>query len=386
MKIGLIGFEFTSPNKGCEALVYSFLQTLSNISGSENTILNFSGTSLGFVPDSFKEMEFVNTSPKIKDIKMSYLRQMKSCDFIFDVTMGDSFSDIYSKEYYDYLVLHKWLAAHLCKHYILLPQTYGPFFHDNSDKKAKSVFKLAEKIYCRDELSQQLLRNHFSINDSVLVSDMAFVLPYDKFMYSFSTNEKIGINVSGLLYRGGFTHNNQFEMTIDYPLLIQRLIEHLMKQYEVHLIPHVIDLSENAHDDDYKICLDLNQKYPATILAPAFQNPIEAKSYISNMDIFIGARMHSTIASFSSGVITIPISYSRKFEGLYKSLNYDYVVNGKTETTDSAFLKVLKYIEEGQVLKETQDRAMMIIEEKNKMFFDSLRTLLTGEKLNEIYK
>ena len=62
------------------------------------------------------------------------------------------------------------------------------------------------------------------------------------------------------------------------------------------------------------------------------------------------------------------------------------MVNGKTETTDSAFLKVLKYIEEGQVLKETQDRAMMIIEEKNKMFFDSLRTLLTGEKLNEIYK
>ena len=239
---------------------------------------------------------------------------------------------------------------------------------------------MAEKIYCRDELSQYLLRDHFSINDSVLVSDMAFVLPYDKSMYSFSTNEKVGINVSGLLYRGGFTHNNQFEMTIDYPLLIQRLIEHLMKQYEVHLIPHVIDLSENAHDDDYKVCLDLHQKYPATILAPAFQTPIEAKSYISNMDIFIGSRMHSTIASFSSGVVTIPISYSRKFEGLYQSLNYDYVVNGKTETTDSAFLKVLRYIEERQTLKEAQDRAMMIIQEKNKLFIDSLRALLTGEK------
>ena len=56
------------------------------------------------------------------------------------------------------------------------------------------------------------------------------------------------------------------------------------------------------------------------------------------------------------------------------------MVNGKTETTDSAFLKVLKYIEEGQVLKETQDRAMMIIQEKNKLFIDSLRALLTGEK------
>ena len=380
MKIGLMGFEFSSPNKGCEALVYSFLQILSDIGGSESVIYNFSGTDLGVIPHYFREFDFVNASPRLKDVQMTYLRQLKSCDYVFDITMGDSFTDIYSKGYYDSLLLHKWFASQLCKHYILLPQTYGPFLHKNSDKKARYIFKLAERIYCRDELSQHLLIDHFSITDSVLVSDLAFILPYDKTMYSFSKKKKIGINISGLLYRGGFTHDNQFGMMLDYPLLIQRLIESLMKQYEVHLIPHVIDLSENAHDDDYIVCCDLHQKYADTILAPAFQTPIDAKSYISNMDFFIGSRMHSTIAAFSSGVITIPVSYSRKFEGLYQSLNYDYVVNGKMETTDSAYNKILKYINEETHLGEAQNQSMIIVDERKKKFVENLRTLLTGEK------
>ena len=39
----------------------------------------------------------------------------------------------------------------------------------------------------------------------------------------------------------------------------------------------------------------LKEEFPCAVLAPDFKNPIEAKSYISNMDVFIGARMHSTI-------------------------------------------------------------------------------------------
>ena len=84
---------------------------------------------------------------------------------------------------------------------------------------------------------------------------------------------------------------------------------------------------------------------PDCILAPAFNTPIEAKSYISNMDIFIGSRMHSTIGAFSSNVATIPVSYSRKFEGLFNSLNYEYVINGRTESTNSAFDKTIEYVE-----------------------------------------
>ena len=39
MKIGLMGFEFTSPNKGCEALSYSFLAILEKYFDKEKCIV-----------------------------------------------------------------------------------------------------------------------------------------------------------------------------------------------------------------------------------------------------------------------------------------------------------------------------------------------------------
>lgn len=381
MKIGLMGLEFESANRGCEALVYSFLSIIERNFNNGCIVFNFSGTSLGKVTDAFPRFQFRNINPKIKDFKFTYIKALSQCDYIFDATMGDSFSDIYSKEYYKHLSKHKKLAEFFCKRYILLPQTYGPFESKDSLKIARDVLNKAYKIYCRDEMSQKLLKNTFQINDSILVSDMAFVLPYDKNMYSFSScKKKIGINVSGLLFKGGFHTENQFGLTLNYPELIDRLINDLSKKFEIHLIPHVIDLKEDAYDDDYKTCDMLHQKYSNTIMAPVFDTPIQAKSYISNMDIFIGSRMHSTIASFSSGVVTIPISYSRKFEGLFGSLDYPFVVNAREETTESAYQLVMKYIYEVDILKKTQVESLKLINEKNEEFKKSILKLIEGDK------
>lgn len=376
MKIGLMGLEFDSANKGCEALVYSFLSIINNIGEDDLTIYNFSGTSLGCVDEVFPNMKFVNVYPKIKDFKFKYLRALRQCNFIFDATMGDSFSDIYSKDYFKHLAKHKRLAAFLCKKYVLLPQTYGPFSSTESQVITKKILNSAYKIYCRDELSQTILKEKFGINNSLLVSDMAFILPYKSNLYTFSNKEKIGINISGLLYKGGFHSKNQFDLSLNYPELIDKLIDKLSKNYEVHLISHVIDKNENAYDDDYKISKKLSQKYKNVFLAPAFETPIEAKSYISNMDIFIGSRMHSTIAAFSSNVITIPISYSRKFEGLFGSLEYPFVVNARAESTDSAYNTILDYINRKSELKATQKISISFIEEKNKKFQQSIMDLL----------
>lgn len=375
MKIGLMGFEFESANKGCEALVYSFLSILEKSELEDIVIYNFSGTELGKIKTVFPKMKFINILPRLKDYKLQYLRALLSCNYIFDVTMGDSFSDIYSVPYYNYLIKNKRIAETFCQKYILLPQTYGPFECVESEKKAKYVFNKAYRIYCRDKISQNLLVNRFGINDSILVSDMAFVLPYNKSKYSFSNKVKIGINVSGLLYKGGFNKENQFGLTLDYSELIAKLIDSLSPNYEIHLIPHVIDLKENAYDDDYKTCKKLNEKYPNTILSHPFETPIDAKSYISNMDVFIGSRMHSTIASFSSKVVTIPISYSRKFEGLFGSLKYPYVVNARKESTDSAFELILSYIGKKSDLAVAQCNSMKIIDEKNKKFSNNILEL-----------
>lgn len=169
---------------------------------NENDIVcNFSGTELGNIPLYFDKIKFENVPPKIKDLKCTYIRKLKQCDIVFDVTMGDSFSDIYSESYYYNLIKHKKLAELFVRKYVLLPQTYGPFLNKKAERVAKTVLSKAYKIYCRDSISKELLEK-FGISDSVLTSDMAFTLPYKKEMFQLSSNKKIGLNVSGLLFKG----------------------------------------------------------------------------------------------------------------------------------------------------------------------------------------
>lgn len=80
MKIGLMGFEFRSANKGCEALVYSFLDIIKDLIEPNSVVYNFSDTELGHVPFSFSNMKFENVSPKIKDVKCNYLKKILECD------------------------------------------------------------------------------------------------------------------------------------------------------------------------------------------------------------------------------------------------------------------------------------------------------------------
>ncbi len=44
IKIGLLGFDFKAPNKGCEALSYAFIEMLSDISNESMEIHVFSYT------------------------------------------------------------------------------------------------------------------------------------------------------------------------------------------------------------------------------------------------------------------------------------------------------------------------------------------------------
>ena len=378
MKIGLMGCEFESANKGCEALTYSIIYILEKLLKNSKqlfSIYNFSGTELGKIPDEFKSIRFVNVKPKLKDATFNYIRKLNECDLILDATMDDSFSDIYSEKYYKRLIRNKKIAQFFCKNYILLPQTYGPFQNKKSERMASKIFLNSTKIYCRDEMSKKVLEESFKIKNAELVTDMAFLLPYYKERFPIESSKiKIGLNVSGLLYKGGFYKENQFDLKLKYKEFINKLIEYInaKNEYEIHLIPHVVDLDENAYDDDYKICKFLKEKYSNCILAPDFNNPIDAKSYISNMNIFIGSRMHSTIAAFSSNVITIPVSYSRKFEGLFNSLEYQYVINGKSNTTEEAIDKVIEFIEKKDVLVKAQLNAQQIIDNKKDKFIISL--------------
>ncbi len=381
MRIGLLGFEFDSPNKGCEALSYSFVGMLYDILKGKNVTIEYiSNCSLGNLPEVFSEFSYIRTPECLKDSKLSVFRAMRRCDYIFDVTMGDSFSDIYSKQYCLWLMRYKRIAELLCSRYILLPQTYGPYNSQDVRKKAKKIIQKAYRVYARDRKSMYYISKLGIKRNIDLSIDMAFALPYDKEKYTIQTGElNLGINVSGLLWKGGFEGNNQFNLTINYKEYITKLLSYYSskKNVNIYLIPHVIDLNDNPRDDDYHVLQELHMKFPNTILAPSFNNPIEAKSYISKMDCFIGARMHSTIAAFSSGVATIPVSYSRKFEGVFEDINYQFLIHGTKDTTLSGLEKTIKYISNHKELRNTVENRLNKISDDYKTFKQDIVKLLS---------
>ncbi len=362
MIIGLMGFEFESENKGCEALSYSFLSMLSKgIVDSKIVIYNFTNCGMGYVSEHFPNMEFVIIPLRIRDLSFNMVKHMSRCDVIFDITMGDSFSDIYSKDVCLSDMRFKILAEIFSSKYVLLPQTYGPFYDKRVRRRATNILNKADAIFCRDALSAKYLKNICKIANPKIVTDVAFALSYDKNSVGVEHRQfNLGINVSGLLWKGGFTQNNQFGLMLDYQKYILALIDYFENTpgVSIHLIPHVINMENDAHDDDYKICAKIKQNYHNIYLAPTFKTPMEAKSYIANMDFFIGARMHSTVASLSAGIATIPVSYSRKFEGLFGNIGYNYVLSAQTVSTDEALKLTIQWIDHRDALKAEVEKAV----------------------------
>ena len=185
---------------------------------------------------------------------------------------------------------------------------------------------------------------------------------------------RIGINISGLLFNGGYTRSNMFDLTTDYPKLARSLVRHFAArpECEVHLISHVISETFEV-EDDYRVAQQLARETPGVVLAPRFRTPSEAKSYISGMNFFCGARMHACIAAFSSGVPVVPIAYSRKFAGVFRALDYPHVADCQTDTADRILDIVIEAFENRTILEQSVKAGFAKANEKLGAYEDVIR-------------
>jgi polysaccharide pyruvyl transferase WcaK-like protein len=248
-------------------------------------------------------------------------------DVIFDVGGGDSFSDIYGIGRFRMINGSKKVFRFLGKRQVFLPQTLGPFKSDEAKTEAAISIEKAFVALTRDRQSYNYIKSVLPDKEVVELIDVAFFMPFIRHEISSNKKVKIGINVSGLLWNGGYTKDNQFQLKDDFREVMNRVLLYFLSipETEIYLVSHVL-MSGNEYEsieNDYKVCSELNKLYPQTIVAPFFANPIEAKSFISGLDFFTGARMHACIAAFSSGVPVYPLAYSRKFNGLFgETLQY----------------------------------------------------------------
>lgn len=407
MKIGILGLAMRSPrsvggNLGCTALGYSFFEILNTIAKQNNIqiqivqirSLNWKGWGKQIIKrllcrkdiisdyysGLYQNLEF-STGDVLKLKGQRFLMSsVKKCDLVFDFTAGDSFTDIYGEErFYDRTGLKKKVIDSGIP-LILGSQTIGPFKDKNIEKYAVDVIEHCKSVFVRDSQSKDYVEQ-ISKAKPILTTDVAFFLPYEK-KDKLDSIKKAGFNPSGLLWMGGYDGKNQFGLTVNYQEYCKKVIHYLFEQgYEVHLILHAyskVIKTGYYHADNDKLAVDaLHELFPSTIVSPFFSTPMEAKSYISGMDLFIGARMHATIAAISVGIPVIPFSYSRKFEGLFSSLDYPYVVEGTKWETNAAINKTEEWINNiGDLTAKIRGCSQYIKELKTRMMKDYQTVIL----------
>ena len=388
-------------NRGCVALSITMMSLI-------DEVMNNAGVQYRlFLPDSQfgdqkkheylindKVISFEDCSyPKGLSFKDNIKLQLKSltkggnkakqifenADFILDIGQGDSFADIYGEHRFRIIDRIHVMARKYKKTYCILPQTIGPFKDTMIAHLAHESIANASCCMARDKQSYDYVIKNISEQQKIAeYIDVAFFMPYEKIEQE-SGYTHVGLNISSLLWHGGYSRDNQFGLKCDYKKLVKEIINYFLslKKTKVHLIPHVVE-GERGIENDYEVSYEIWREYNNAnlVLAPFALGPIEIKSYIAGMDFFMGARMHATIGAFSSSVPVVPMAYSRKFNGLFvDTLLYDAMVDMKTMNNNLILSEITQNYANRSSLKEMiNERMTGIVAERRKMLVEDLNS------------
>ncbi len=303
-------------------------------------------------------------------------------DIVADITGGDSFSDIYGMRRFSIGFLRKWLVLLFNKDLVMLPQTYGPFRRSLARVMARYVLKRAKLIYSRDragvEYVNSLLNNRGG-GKVRFVPDVAFVLDARKPEHidiepSVDMRAQgsivVGLNVSGLLFNGGYNRDNMFGLGSNYRESIYAVVEMLLKHQKVSvlLIPHVFPQAGDEVESDPDACLKmyecLNKIYPDRILLVKGEyDQGEIKYIIGLCDFVVGSRMHACIAALSQGIPAAGIAYSKKFCGVFESIELgDCIADARTFTEDELLKKIGLVFDRRELIRKHLQNAIPSIQ------------------------
>lgn len=388
--VGLMWHSLGSGNLGVGALTESNIALVRQAAEAHGLRVRFIifGTSASSNAALATELEAAGHTLEVRRIRVfrrEFRDAVRECDLVLDIGEGDSFSDIYGLKRFLFYWLSKNIVCSAGVPLVLSPQTIGPFNSSLARLLAKQVMRRCRMIFARDHLSGDYLRQLGMHGNTSEAIDVAFKLP---FLRSSHPGEKIkfGLNVSGLLFSGGYTRNNQFGLTIDYPAAMRQLLVQLcsLPDVEVHLISHVIEPNMPV-EDDVHAAGELQKEFPSVHVVPVFKRPSEAKSYIAGMDFFVGARMHACIAAFSSGVPVVPVAYSRKFNGLFGVLGYRVLADGKATTDAELIQTVLCAYEDRVALREEVARGVASARERLKAYENLLSSELSRARARALH-
>ena len=352
MKYFLFNHE-GSKNHGCEAIVRGSMNIIENSDGkaefvlssynpSDDEILNNITVKAAKTRDLTKvEKLIAAVDLKINNSETYALQKMYSpivsdaedCDICLSVG-GDTYC---YGDNHGIQVLTRELKKR-GKKTVLWGASIGA--EDLSERKLESLRDF-DAIFTREPITYELLKENGANDNIYLFSDPAFCMervevePID----GFTRENTLGFNISPLVASGD---PRKKEIAEDF---LKFIFENTTMK--VLLVPHVVEENNN----DYDFMKPIFEKFEHTGRIAILPPDLEArqyKGYIAGTRFFVGARTHSTIAAYSSGVPTIALGYSVKARGIAKDIfgEEKYVLDIKAMTDyrelRDEFLKLLE--------------------------------------------
>lgn len=322
-----------------------------------------------------------------------WLRTLHYADFVGEIRGGDSFSDIYGLRTFVIGISPCIIAILMQKDLVLLPQTYGPFESTIAERIARFIMMRATQLLSRDrdsiEVIHEILGTKGKNKDILFCPDVAFVLDSAKpkemdispTLVQSSCTPLIGLNISSLLYIGGFTHDNMFDLKVDYKEFVNILLRALMEQTnaDVLLVPHVF--WSDSEWDEIQVCREVSElverkhrKRIHLVMRPYDQN--QTKGIIGLCDFFIGSRMHACIAALSQGIPTVGLAYSKKFRGVFQTIGAErYVMDMRQKGPEEIIETIMNSFEQRNSIAENLKAT---IPEAQKQIRDIFEQILRG--------
>lgn len=426
--IAVIGASFHTGNLGVSALAESSIKCILNhwpeagiellgagrLRGEESIDIGLQKASIKswpirfcsnpFVRDHFWKLlvgiAFTRVFPFMRSVfakRQSTLGAICRVEMFADITGGDSFSDIYGMKRFVLGYLSKRLCQLVGKPFVMLPQTYGPFKSSLTKRLARHILRKATLIYSRDKEGMTVVKDLIDDTDKVSLSpDVAFILEpkiperiaigNDQLTRQLGEHDEklIGLNISGLLYNGGYTGKNEFGLKCDYKKLLEDIITYFsgLPETKVLLVPHVVP-DDFEIENDLIACRKLQKSLNCDVRKKVFIadpdegqpffDQCEIKYIIGKCDFFMGSRMHATIAAISQCIPTVGLAYSKKFAGVYETVGVEDCVVGLRELDNNQILDRVKTLyENSKDIKQRLEKNVPEAKQKVFQLFDNL--------------
>lgn len=281
------------------------------------------------------------------------------------------------------------------KPFVLCAASMGPFRPRLVIPPIRFILNQVSLITVRETISIDFLSRLRVTNPNIhLTADPAFLLePAPQTTVDHMLAEEavrtinedlVGISASQLIWRYMSRNlKNQENKRERYTILMAMIADHLVEKLgaTVIFIPHSTAFDSDDRIMQEKIFQKIRNKHRIRLLSKDYRAD-ELKGIIGRCKMFIGCRMHTTIAATSMHVPTIAISYSYKFQGVLSSIldPEKCIVDITQSTPEELFFELCSKID-----YVWEHREKNIQELKEKMPEVRRRAMLNIELIKELF-